>query len=253
MIGVRTDLDEYRAAVAELPATAALSDAADSIAVVRGAAGWARTVLHAVASGARAVVVDAPDSASGDLDALAGCAAPIVFSRRGLRADAAADAASSGRPAAVTVQLQAPRGGLRAALVDAVGWARVIAGADLAMHAAAGDDRSALVDLAYDGGGAVLIGSERLDARGILRLRATSVAPERVDVVTDGIAATVTRATPAGELVLPRRWEAPARLALRRAVAALEEGAAIDDLSQWRHDAALAERARAASSAELYQ
>ena len=251
MIGVRTDLEEYRAAVAEFAATTRLGRQAAEIAVVLGGPAWPGAVARAIGAGARAVIVHQPVPDLHGLEELAPTDVPVVLARPGLRADDARDAAPVALPAAVSVQLQTPRGGFFAGLADAVGWARVLAGRELELRGVARDAHAALVDLepAAGGAGIAVIASERLDARGVMRLRATTVAAERVDVVSNGTVATVTRSSPAGDLVHARRWESVARLALRRAVAAVEEGAVVDDLQEWRHNVALARRAAASAAA----
>ena len=87
---VRTDLDAYRIAVAELPESAVASrDTRGAVAVVPGGDGWWVVASDAIAAGAAAVVVAQPAVAPLEaLEALASLAGatPVVVERPLLRA-----------------------------------------------------------------------------------------------------------------------------------------------------------------------
>jgi len=247
MIGLTTTLAGYRAAAAELSGRVRLIAESGDIVAVSGDPSGLDIARRVTERGVRAVIIDRPRLASDDLGALRATGVAVILNRPALRADDAGDASPSTTASAVSVQAHVARGALRGMLTDAVGWGRVLAAGPLALRAAGseggrdGGERAVLADLTAPGRtGVALIASERLGTRGEARLRATVVAPERVDVVwSDGVAL-VTRSTRAGTLAVPRRWESPERLALRRALAALEGEAAIDDVDDWNHDAGIA-------------
>lgn len=243
MIAVDTQLAAYRSAAAELPMRLRVREGAGEIAVVRADAAGLAAGVGAAERGARVVVIDRPGTDDGDLAALRATGVAIVLARHGLRTDDAAQSAASGAgaPAAICVQAIGARGALGGVLLDAVGWARVLAGGDLALRSAHRRATAALADLSGPGGGGIaVIASEMLGTFGVGRLRATAIALHRTDVVSSRGQTTVSRATPDGELVLPRRWESHERLALRRALAALAGEQNPTDAVDWAHDLALA-------------
>jgi hypothetical protein len=144
----------------------------------------------------------------------------------------------------VQVEASSAADDAEATLRDAIGWARVLAGAPLTVRARQGahGDLSALFDAQRPGGPVVPVALVVTVRPGAAPwLRATAVGPERREVVVDvarGLAR-LERTTADGRLLAPTRWEAPARLALRRAVEATR-GSAPDDLAEWNHDDARA-------------
>lgn len=256
MIGVTTQLAAYRVAVAELPSRLRLRERDVQIVVVSADAAGVASAARAIEEGAQAIVVDRPGVGTGDLVALRDTGAPIVLARAGLRDDVARDARTPGAgadaaPRAVTVQTLAARGALGDALLDAIGWGRTLTGGEITLRSAHGTADAALADLVGGSGvGVGVIASERLGAGGSARLRATAIGAHRVDVVSVGARVTVSRSTPAGELVLPRRWESPERLAVRRAIGVLTEGTAPSDVDEWTHDLALVRRIMTAARTE---
>ena len=70
-------------------------------------------------------------------------------------------------------------------------------------------------------------------------IRATALAAESAEVVVDR-RTSVIRTTAEGALHLPPRFESSARLALRRAIASLEDAATPTDLADLEHDSRLA-------------
>lgn len=260
--GVLTADAGFAVAIAELPLRARASlDAAGSIVVV-GGAGWREGFRHASDDGASAVVIadpampDAPPSS--DESERDTSAAPVVVARPRLRADVAGDATTDG----IAVRLvQVECGGstarLPGTLRDAIGWARVLAGGPLELVASRASERalSVLLERAPREAGdqpltVTVLASRREEPQPWIR--ALAIGAERVEVTVDDAtgAAVVRRATRAGQLKLPPRWESPSRVALRRALDALDTGAASTDLVELDHDSQLALRALAAPRPE---
>jgi hypothetical protein len=234
MVPVWTTDAGYRVAIAELPLRVALADGpAAAIAVVDGGAEWLDGVRDAIVAGARGVVIAEPEDApADDVRALAAVlAVPVVIERTFLRADAAADAvgarAQAGAPALVVVDGAAPADSLGVLARDAVGWARTLAGGALTLIAAG--EGSML--LATDAGLGAAVTVVATDRPGAGWLRASALGDPVVDVEIEGAAMRITRSDAAGRLVLPPRYESPARVALRRVLAALDGGPAPQDLS----------------------
>ncbi len=244
---VCTDLGAYRVAVAELPASTQLAaSVADSIVVMPGDGPWWAAASEAIGAGAVAVVVAGPGSAPVDaIDALSASAGgvPVLLDRPLLRPDvvrdvseALADAAAAG---AVVVECHAPAPALRTTLREAVGWARVVATAPLALRTSESSGRRVLALLASETGAAVsLVAAAQPGAPALGRVRITTVAERRLEVDAD-LEAVVTVTDAEGDRILPTRFEARERVALRRAVAAVRAGEPSADLADLRHDTLL--------------
>lgn len=251
----------YRLAVAELPLRTMRADGpAGAIVVVGGgsdegagggvdgAAGWIAGVRDAVAGGARGIIVAEPaDAPADDVRALAASlAVPVVVERDFLRADVAADAVGAraggsvepGAPALVVVDGGAPAAAPGVLARDAVGWARTLAGGALSLVAEG--DGPAL--LQTDAGRCAAVTVVATDRPGAGWLRASALGDPLVDVEIEGAAAFVTRSAASGRLVLPTRYESPARVALRRILDALDSERAPDDLSVLADDVELSRR-----------
>ncbi len=253
---VRSDLDAYRIAVAELPESAVASrDVGGTVVVVPGEDAWWAAVSDAIAAGAAAVVVAQPALAPIDaLDALASLAgaAPVVVERPLLRADVVAGVGVAIQklppPGALVVECHAPARTLGQALRDAIGWARVIAGAPLARRTTEPWGDRALALLESEQGSAVsIVSAVQPGAPAGGRVRITTIAETRVEVDAD-LDTVVAITDAAGRRAAPARFESPQRVALRRAIAAANTGARPDDLAELRHDAALAEALLSTSS-----
>lgn len=243
---VHATVPAFRAAVAELPRSArhASSAAGAEIVVVPGAPGWCDRVGDLLGAG-RAVVVADPGPASPDeIARLAADAAgtPVVVERPRLRADALAAGPPAPAPVLLTAGCGAPDGERAAVVRDAVGWLRLLGGPLTLQTAAPGQ---ALLVTAAGTPATVLIAPAVMPW-----LRARAMGPTVVEVSVGEaphgpIDTAVALATDAGRLELPRRFETSARLALRRAVAALDGAPAPSDLDDLAHDAALAARLHA--------
>lgn len=247
-----TLLAGYRVAAAELAGSVRATDGPAEIVAVHGDPSGLAEAAQRISAGARVVIVDRPRTDDGLVEGLLGCAragAAVLLARPGLRADVAGDAAPSSASADVAVQVQAPARQLLDALVDAVGWARLFGGGVLALRAVARVGGAVLADLAGPGAAASVLASERLGGAGEGRLRVTAVGVDRVEVVSAGDHAVVTRSTRQGDLTLPRRWESVERLALRRAIAFLSGDQHVADLDEWAHDVDVAARISAAHHA----
>ena len=250
---VFTGLPAYTAAVAELPASAALAEnVRGAVAVVPGTGDWWQGMLDARAGGAAAVVLADPavlprgaiesEQWPGDIS--------VIVERPRVRPDlvAAAVAARRGSPARIiTVECAAPAAGLGALICDGFGWMRSLAGGSLTLQSSVATvhSRIALLDTGDSQGGTVpatlsatAIGGPH--AGGLLQVLA--LGEVRTEVTLDHPAglARVETATGEGVLRAPPRYESSARLALRRALDACQaEGPAVD-LAELLQDMALA-------------
>jgi hypothetical protein len=114
----------------------------------------------------------------------------------------------------------------------------VLAGQALSLIAA---DRG-LALLETDAGIAVTLSVVATRRPGRGWVRAQALGEVITDVSVEGREASVTTATRAGRLILPTRFESSERLAVRRALVALEGGDAPDDLAELVADTEQAER-----------
>ena len=247
MTAVFAPAGAYRAAVAELPLSARLVDApSGAIVMVPGEPGWVDGALAAASAGAVAVlVVDLVFAPSADLRRLAEAGIPIFIERPLLRTDVAADAVaarnavSGGMPPRIIVaEAAASRARLTAAMRDAVGWVRTLAGEPPTLVAA--DEGLALLETSI-GISATL--TAVVTARpGTGRVRAQALGEVITDVEVEGRAARVATASAAGRMIAPHRFESSERLALRRALEALAENTVPSDIHDLLADASLVER-----------
>lgn len=237
MIGVRTDRDDYRIAVAELPLRARIADSGPGCIEVVGPHGpvspdAAAVVLVAAARGEAACIEAAGDEVVGSV--------PVVVDRPLLRADVVADAGARPDATLFTVQAAAAPGDLAAVVRDGIGWLRALSGEELRLDTAAATDGALLALLRAGDRAATLLVTVLADDACAPRLRAMAIGVTRTEVaVGGGSAASVVRCSEEGSLRLPTRWESRQRLSLRRALDAIE-GATCGDLDQWRHDEHLA-------------
>lgn len=248
-VPVLSELLSYQAAIAELPLrTKQARDAAGAIVVVPGGGNWCDGVRRAVAAGARAVIVSCPAvmpaaeirGLHADLGELA-----VIVERALFRSDAASDVAD-GR--AVTgpgvVRLVAIDGAALPAevgtvLQDAIAWARVLTGGALAWHAASGD--LALSNGSGAGDVPFALNVVQIAAGGSwIRGHALGEVRSELEATTERTVVSTTGER--GAVVAPARFETPQRLALRRAVDALEGENDPLDLAELAADAALAEQ-----------
>lgn len=227
MIPVLAPAGAFRAAVAELPLSARLGDRpSGAIVVVPGEPGWVHRVRAAEEAGASAVVVADPEFApAAELRLLSdGIGIPITIERPLLRVDAVADAQAglepqgAGRSRSIVVDGAASALRLAAITRDAVGWGRVLAGQPPALVSA--DRGLALLDTGAGVAVALSVVSTRRPGRGWLRAQA--LGEVLIDAEVEGRSCTVAVSTAAGRVILPTRFESSERLAVRRAVAALE-------------------------------
>lgn len=244
-VHVATDLPAHRAAAAQLPMTT-LSGAPLRVAVIPGVARWWQDLLDARNSGAAAaVVVDPLNVAPEAMDALAASVGiPVIVERPRLRPDVALDALASrsGGPATlISVECAAAASCLEAVVRDGIGWARILGGGPAAapgLKAAAvtAQGRMAMLDT----GGpeatvpATVLATIQPGRRPGALLKVLALGTTRTEITVDQPAG-ITRletATAAGTLASPERYEASARLALRRAVEACNGGADVTDLQE---------------------
>lgn len=242
-IGVRTEIEEYAVAIAELPlrvrATSALSG---TVVVVGGEPGWGTRLRRAADAGAAALVLCEPQTLdAAEFAAAEGIAVPVVVERARLRDDVVRDAAGMGYPPRI-VQVECGAAGVDAALVlrDAIGWARVLAGGRLEVRITRATARAVLVQSQRTSVAVSVLLGRRDSAT--MWLRALAVDSERTEVVLRHRVgpAVVVRAGSTGSLHLPARYESSARVALRRALDAVEGGGHPADLEELAHDSAIA-------------
>ncbi len=248
-VPVRTRLEAYRVAIAELPARTAATDSSAAVAAISGEGEWWREASEALTRGASAVVVARPGRAP--IEALAALAAqardtPVILERPLLRPDAAEALtrvlAAEHPAAALTIECHARSGSLTDALRDAIGWARVLAGGPLEPGPRATTTAGALALLGSASGTPVsVVAAAQPGAPALGRIRVTALAETRIDIDQDGGELVVTTTDAAARRVLPARFERPERLALRRAIDASSAGESPADLEDLRHDAALAD------------
>lgn len=252
MISVVTRAEHYRAAIAELPLrTRRGAGVAGSLVIVAGEPGWVDAVGAAAEAGAAAVVVADPAFAPAvDVRLLADrMRVPVIVERPLLRADIAADArdarARFGARAAhraIVVDGAAPVARLSAVARDAVGWARELAGQAPSVITA---DRGLALLQSHDGIAATLcVTATRRPGRGWVRAQVLGEVISEVSV--EGRESIVATVTAQGRLIAPTRFESSERLAVRRAVAALEGGVASVDLADLAGDTEAAEAMAAA-------
>ena len=214
--------------------------------VVPGAAGWPDAVLAAAHAGAAAVVVADPVLVpAADVQRVsAQVGIPVIVERPLVRPDVSASALAAreaaGGPAApariVVVDATAPRSALGSVARDAVGWARVLTGEQLEL-VAAGGAQALLVAASGLSATLTVVATAR---PGSGRIHAQALGEVITDVVVEGRVARLSTSTEAGRLMAPAVFESSERLALRRALAALE-GDSIHDLDELAADTFIAE------------
>ncbi|MDF2555688.1 MAG: hypothetical protein K0R60_1583, partial [Microbacterium sp.] len=139
MIPVRASGPQYRVAVAGLPLRVrGAAEQAGAIVVVDGSDGWVARSVAALDAGAAALIVSDPVAAGvedlGSLAARAGTV-PVLIDRPRLRPDVADDVSAvpvAARMLAADVAADAAH--VWAAVRDAVGWMRILAGAPLVLR-----------------------------------------------------------------------------------------------------------------------
>jgi hypothetical protein len=228
-------LAEYRNAIAELPLTVReADDSAEAIVVVSGEGLWWNAARTAFEAGAAAIVVAHPRSVpagDGVLDRM-----PVIIDRPRLRADVVADALAFGsEPRAISALVRSGREH-DSILGDTIGWLRRLADGPLRVATTSGRDTGvALVERA-DGAGPVIAltlvrGPSMPD-----EFRIDALGEQRLEVEATRFGVRVAAADEHGTRLAARRFEEPPRLALRRALEALETGDDPHDLAELRHD-----------------
>ena len=247
MTDVRVPPGRYRTALAELPlSTRRVEWPGGSIVVVPGDVGWVDAALGIAAAGARAVVVARPSFApAAEIRRLHdGAGVPVIVERTLLRPDSAGDAAAGrsaeegwSAPRLLVADGSAPRDLVPVVARDAVGWLRLLVGDDLGLVAS--DDGLALFQTTGAIAASLSIVETARTGSGSFRVRA--LGEVLTEIVVDGDRTRVRTSTVRGSLVPPARFESSARLAVRRALAAVDSGEPADDLRELAADAELVE------------
>lgn len=237
----------YSIAVQELPVRAELAVGVGSIAVVSGER-WRERLGQAEAP---VVIVagDVPLSGGGLSRIPAPGSAVVIFERARLRRDVVDDALAARAvrnatlPRLVVAECTAAPADLCAAVRDALGWSRELAGG-LALRRRRADPRGLSALLAAGPGGipVVLRATVAPVPRPFLRVTAVGEVTSEVTVDELGGRRSVTTSDRSGRTVAPSRFETVERFTLRRAIAALAEGGPADDLTDLLADVELAER-----------
>ncbi len=242
-IAVATSLERYRTAVAELPLRARAATGREGIVVIPGLGRWTDAAATAAADGASALVIADPELVSADAvrELSAGLRIPVVVERPRLRPDAAEDALharSGSAPRMLIAEASGPAAALDAVTRDAAGWLRTLSGG--ALRVVSGDRTLAL--LQTTAGLAATFGTIAAARTSVgMRIEVLGEVQTQVDV---GLAARIVTTSSAGTLIAPARFETSARVALRRALEALETGSAPVDLDDLADDTALLEDLR---------
>ncbi|MGA7148652.1 MAG: hypothetical protein WBX17_09220 [Microbacterium sp.] len=233
---------EFRAGVAQL---------ADRLRPATGPIGAVRVIdgRRAVGQGSDSItdgplaliLTDAARASDALIAELSAADVPVIVHRPRLRSD---DLAVAGEPHALrllTVDVVTARTELRETTVDAVGWARSLAGGPLVLRSVARSEAALLV--ALDGRGAVPVSLSitRTMSTASPFLLVAGLGERRVEIeVDEGLGVRDVRILDAhGEWLPSPRHEAAARLTLRRALAAVD-GAVVSDLEELVHDRDLA-------------
>lgn len=229
---VFTEDHRYRVALAELTASAVSVPSigeADVVVAPQGVADSAgRTVL---VSPERGSPVEPPPGVT------------VVVERPWLRADVVEDvAAARGWFPRIEIDVAAPAADLPAVLADAMGWVRILAGAEAETRAGSATRVGGIADARAGESVVTLLLRRRESGSAVLRI--AGIGPRRVEIrIDDGRRrATVRIVDDEGARTLPARWEDAARLALRRAVETVRSGEGSDEYDDWRRDSAVAAR-----------
>jgi hypothetical protein len=248
MTGVRAAAGRFREALAELPlSTRSVEGVGGAIVVVPGDGGWVDAAFDAASAGAVAVIVDRPAFAPAeDLRRLQeAVGVPMVIDRALLRPDSTADAAAGrltdggwAAPRLLVADGNAPPGLFPVVAREAVGWLRILAGDDLELVAADGE----LALLETPGGIAATLSvvATLRSGGGSIRVHALGEVRTEIEVGRDHVR--VRTSTVGGSMTAPDRFESSARVAVRRALTALDAGHLPNDLSELAADAALVEQ-----------
>ncbi|WP_047520181.1 hypothetical protein [Microbacterium sp. ZOR0019] len=231
MTGVRVFAadDEYRIALAELTASAVVaSDIHDADIVIGSRRSKSRGDQLVLLSAGRGVPIDPP-------------AASVVIDRAWFRTDVAQELVGErGWFPRIEVEVTAPVRELHTVLTDVVAWVRTLADAGLRPGVGAATRAGGIAEARA--GDAVVTLQIRQRETGTPVLRVAGIGPRRVEIRIDDDRRTprVRVADEAGELLLPMRWEDPARVALRRAVEACRSGAVVADFDEYVCDSSIA-------------
>ena len=237
-VAVWTELSAYRGAVGELSASTRRAEGqAGAICVVPGAGRWWDAATRAVDAGACAVVIADPDvgpaPAVSRLDAVTHAGVPVIVERPRLRADVIADAQLAAPPLMILADVVASAKSARASSRDAIGWLRALTGGPPTVLSVARGRHSLIAALETTAGvpAALSITTSRVDTCPAIDVIA--IGDSRLELRIDDATGTrsIRQVRAEGALEPAARLESSARLALRRALAAVA-GEPVADLDE---------------------
>lgn len=230
----------FDAAIAQLPERVVRSaQPRGAICVVDGRRERHENVRTLLAEDAAAVVLAHPGRARPELiGALDEAVVPVVVDRPLLRADDAEVVSREAlRPRHILVEAIGARPHFRAVLLDAVGWVRILDAGEIDVVSRARTDDAVLAALRSSSGVEATVSGARLSTAVEPALAVDGLGERRLEVELD-VAAGIRAVRVHGEngaLVHASADEAHERLALRRALAALD-GTEVADLDELRRD-----------------
>lgn len=246
MIGVRTDLPAYRAAVGQLARSARLTDVpAGAVCAIGGEEGWRDRAAALLDAGALTLLVADPVApALADLDELIGRGGSVTLERPRLRPALAVrgDAADA---AIITAQCSSAVVRSAELAQDLAGWLRLLTGTPIGIEAAAAAGGAVIASGRSLGGVPVSLTITATTGDGAA-IDALVIAERRIELRVDDAAGTrsATRADDDGVTTLNLGYETEARAALRRAMAIAVGDDTSGDLEDLRHDVRIVESVR---------
>lgn len=235
----------YLVAIAELPLAARAADRPDgAIVVISRGSSIGDAARRAEREGAAAIVLDPRDSSVEEIAALhRDLRVPVILPRPRVRDDVATAVRGAHSAArAVVAEAIGVSHDRVDVLRDALGWARLLAGADLRLVAHETTPTGVLALLERDELPVSLLFSVARAGTAVIRAHTIGHARAEVTIDDGALVQRVDWHDANGMRTAPPRFESNARLALRRAIEALQTAAQPTDLADYAHDAMLANR-----------
>ena len=254
-IPVRTALDSYRVAIAELPTTCRLAvDGERAVVVVDGRGRWWERASDALGHDPLALIIADPGAAPPDrIGELAEAAreCPVVLDRPLVHGDviqAVLSARGADAVATVVAECSTGEASLDVVVREASAWLRILGVAPVSVRDAASTPRTRIARLGPSDGRPGLVATLKADIVGThdtsAFLRILALGETRSELTFDTAAgrSTVVTTTRAGSQLAPDRFEEPARRILRRALQALAEASVPTDLRELHQDSVVSAR-----------